>query len=562
MSEPSPRSVLPALAASAGLLLSALSAVLQPGCLERRDSEENATGEARCASCHGDPDRPGDFLARAAPPIDLLGARDTSYPGVGAHAIHLSGSETHAAIACRECHVVPERTDSPGHAEDERPAEVVFGPLASRGDRQPRYDVVSRRCSDSYCHREAEAVWTDPRDSDRACGSCHGLPPPAPHPQSEQCSVCHSPVVDSERRIAQPALHVDGTVQVEPGACTGCHGSGEDSAPPRDTLGNLAVSAIGVGAHQAHLRGGSFSRRLSCTECHSVPDRADAPGHADALPAEVSLIGIAATGSRAPRWDRTRGLCSETYCHSPSAGAASDSPSWTQLGSLGCTGCHGAPPPAPHPQIAECSRCHAATVANDDVTIIDRDRHVNGVVDVDFDRGCTSCHGGTNPAPPRDLTGGVGTALPGVGAHQAHVAGTLRSRPVPCIECHRVPVEVLDPGHVDSSPPAELVFSGAAVAFGATPVYEEGACRRTACHGGVFPDNHASGGSNVAPSWTIVDGTQAACGSCHALPPPAPHPRADLNPVCSACHENIAPDNTTFTRPELHVDGNVTFVVP
>jgi hypothetical protein len=46
------------------------------------------------------------------------------------------------------------------------------------------------------------------------------------------------------------------------------------------------------------------------------------------------------------------------------------------------------------------------------------------------------------------------------------------------------------------------------------------------------------------------------------LPPPAPHPRGDLNPTCSACHENIDPDNLTFNRPDLHVDGIVTFTLP
>jgi hypothetical protein len=78
----------------------------------------------------------------------------------------------------------------------------------------------------------------------------------------------------------------------------------------------------------------------------------------------------------------------------------------------------------------------------------------------------------------------------------------------------------------------------------------------------VFPEGHASGGSNTAPSWTTVDGTQAACGACHGLPPPRPHPKAELNPVCNACHKNIASDNTTFLRPELHVDGIVTFELP
>ena len=53
-----------------------------------------------------------------------------------------------------------------------------------------------------------------------------------------------------------------------------------------------------------------------------------------------------------------------------------------------------------------------------------------------------------------------------------------------------------------------------------------------------------------------------ACGSCHGLPPPPPHPYASLNPVCNKCHEDIAPDNVSFLRAELHVDGIVTFKVP
>jgi predicted CxxxxCH...CXXCH cytochrome family protein len=106
------------------------------------------------------------------------------------------------------------------------------------------------------------------------------------------------------------------------------------------------------------------------------------------------------------------------------------------------------------------------------------------------------------------------------------------------------------------------MFSGAAIAFGATPAYANGSCSATPCHGAVFPDAHASGGTHTAPAWTIVDGSEAGCGACHALPPPGPHPKGELNPVCSACHENIAPDNASFVRPELHVDGVVTFELP
>lgn len=546
-----------------GLVLGATFIALAPSCLDRRDEAPRAGEEARCASCHGDAERAGDFLQRSAPPRDLFGASDTGYPGVGAHAVHLYASSTHAEIACSECHRVPETVDAPGHADDARPAELEFGPLARTGARAPSYDGVARTCSDTWCHREAKAVWTEPRDSAEACGSCHGLPPPAPHPQSDRCSTCHGSVVDANRNIAAPALHVDGIVQFDAGGCTDCHGSGDDPAPPVDLAGNTSIAALGVGAHQAHLGGGSSSRALACAECHSVPATVDAPGHADdALPAEVALTGVATTGGRTPVWDRTLTTCSESWCHAPSPASSAPSPSWIEGGPLACTSCHGAPPAPPHPQMTDCSRCHGEVVSADDVTMLDASRHVDGVVDVTFDTSCTACHGGANPAPPVDLAGGSLTTSPGVGAHQIHLAGTPRSRAVACEECHVVPNDVLVAGHVDTPSPAEVTFSGTALAFGATPAYSNASCSGTPCHGAVFPNGHASGGSNTAPVWTVVDGTQAACGTCHALPPPAPHPKAEFNPVCSACHQNIAPDNLTFTDPSTHVDGVVTFILP
>jgi predicted CxxxxCH...CXXCH cytochrome family protein len=220
------------------------------------------------------------------------------------------------------------------------------------------------------------------------------------------------------------------------------------------------------------------------------------------------------------------------------------------------------PPPSPHPRFDDCSRCHEAVVDIDNVTIVDRARHVDGIVDVTTDQSCTLCHGNDNPAPPRDLLGNTSTRSPGVGAHQVHLAGTERSRAVPCGECHVVPDRLLDVGHVDTAGTAEVSFSGAAVAFGGVASYTGGGCQNTACHGGVFPEGHRSGGTNTAPDWTRVNGTEADCGACHGLPPPAPHPRGDLNPTCSACHENIESDNVSFTLPELHVDGIVTFSVP
>src|SRR4029079_6751665 len=115
---------------------SALVALAAPGCLERRDMPA-FRAESRCASCHGDPTRAGDYLLRAAPPHDLLGSTDVSYPGVGAHQIHLRASATHAAVACAQRHRIPKGVASTGHADSARPAELVFGALSRTGDRAP-----------------------------------------------------------------------------------------------------------------------------------------------------------------------------------------------------------------------------------------------------------------------------------------------------------------------------------------------------------------------------------------------------------------------------------------
>jgi predicted CxxxxCH...CXXCH cytochrome family protein len=203
--------------------------------------------------------------------------------------------------------------------------------------------------------------------------------------------------------------------------------------------------------------------------------------------------------------------------------------------------------------------CHADVVGDDDSTIIDKSRHVDGVVQVDFDDSCNACHGGDNAAPPLDVEGNSRTTVPGVGAHQTHVLGTARSRAVPCDVCHAVPDDVFDPGHMDTARPAEVVFSGIATINGAKPAYERGTCTSTPCHGAVFPDGHDSGGSNTAPDWTRVGEGEAQCGSCHGLPPPPPHPLPTY--PCQDCHRNVADDGVTFTRPDLHVDGVVTFAV-
>jgi predicted CxxxxCH...CXXCH cytochrome family protein len=513
------------------------------GCLEPRERPQAGA----CTRCHGDASRGGSALRQAAPPVDLTGQTDPRFPGVGAHDRHLDPSATHGPVACAECHRVPSAVAEPGHAETTR-ATITFGTLAAKGGRTPSYDAEALRCSGSYCHRAATPRWTEPRSPADACGSCHGLPPPAPHPQWPECYRCHGEVIGADGRFVAPEKHVDGVVQAQ-ASCRACHGSEASPAPPRDLAGQTSTAAIGVGAHATHLAGGVASRPVPCGACHLVPAVVGDAGHLGALPAEVTFAEAAVAGGRKPSWDRAARRCADTWCHGPAAPAPS--PDWTAPGTLGCTGCHGMPPPAPHPQLANCTLCHAAVV-DADKHISQRALHVNGVVDVKPPTACNACHG-TGPlgAPPPALDGTMSAAA--VGAHQTHLAGTVRSRAVACSECHQVPASVLSPGHLDSALPAELTFSGVAMAFTAKPSFDGQGCKNSYCHGlGSLP----SGGTLPAPLWSAPPGTQAYCGSCHGLPPPAPHPAST---TCWTCHANLTP-NYQFVDPQKHVNGQVDFL--
>jgi predicted CxxxxCH...CXXCH cytochrome family protein len=368
----------------------AIGAVLVcAGCLSRR-AEEQDRRPSECTACHGSRDRDAGEVARAAPPGDLEGRSEVSAPGVGAHQIHLTASPTHAAVACESCHVVPASVTDPGHLDTPPPADVVFGAAARAGGHDsPNYDPTRRTCSNVYCHGEASPQWTAPLTSDQACGTCHTLPPPPPHPDFDRCSVCHSAVVGEDNRtIISPALHVNGRADYEvPSTCYACHGSAESNAPPPALNGFFDVPYRGVGAHQTHLTRERYMTKIDCSTCHVVPVDVLWPGHIDTpRPAEVVFsIRATADAGPAPSWDGT--ACSNTYCHDPGNGqwgGANPTPIWAEFNQEYCGTCHGLPPPDPHPPRPEgglsvCSDCHSNMTPNDE--FIDVSKHMNGVID-------------------------------------------------------------------------------------------------------------------------------------------------------------------------------------
>jgi predicted CxxxxCH...CXXCH cytochrome family protein len=136
---------------------------------------------------------------------------------------------------------------------------------------------------------------------------------------------------------------------------------------------------------------------------------------------------------------------------------------------------------------------------------------------------CTTCH----KLPPT------------TGAHAAH------SAKFQCTECHVVPARYTDVGHLFAGDGkviarATITFGPLASSNGATPSWDGARCRNTYCH---F-DNK--------PAWS-GGASQAACGTCHAIPPPD-HKSAR----CGACHPRVANDAAQIVDDSLHVDGKVS----
>jgi predicted CxxxxCH...CXXCH cytochrome family protein len=363
-----------------------------------------AEPNAGCAlGCHGSD-------TTNAPPMSVSGATDTSSIAVGAHRQHLSAAGPwHRPLACGDCHVVPDVVGAPGHIDGDNKAEVTFGMIAKPAMWSGTTCTTQCHGTSAWGGTRPSPTWTLVDGSQSTCGSCHGTPPPAPHPADSNCASCHPTMEEGSLTFRDPGSHINGVVdQVNAGAtggCTACHGSA-NSAPPKDLAGNTAATAKGVGAHQAHLRPATWHRAVSCASCHVVPVTADAPGHRDGDNlAEVVFDTLNPLGVYTPATT----TCSTQYCHGNGRGG-NGTVSWLTAGPLACTSCHptnGTGMSGDHRkhivgENMKCSECHA-DVVNATQVIINANLHVNGVHEVKMaagtynpaTRACsnTGCHG-------------------------------------------------------------------------------------------------------------------------------------------------------------------------
>lgn len=497
-----------------------------------------------CDSCHG-----GD--GNAAPPVDLDGDVDRAAFGVGAHRDHLGVSDWHATVGCDECHQVPAELDAPGHRDSPPPAELIWGDLATAQRSLPQLE--GSRCTDVYCHGATltggaltEPDWTG--TSQTFCGSCHGLPPDPPdHPvvSGGSCGGCHlfrgfAPI--------NPEMHINGEVDVFV-SCDSCHGGDGVAAPPVDTFGNSDPSNPGVGAHRSHLGESDWHLEIACSECHQVPGRVEAAGHADTPPPAELVFGALADQDVDADYDFEANTCT-VYCHGQTLPDGElTTPTWTAVGEgvAECDSCHGAPPETPpHPLRSDCWSCHPTMDGVD--SFAQPDLHVDGQLQVNA-LGCDGCHGGGGiAAPPVDTRNNSDPSQTGVGAHRPHLGESDWHAEVQCRACHDVPGSIDDVGHADTPLPAEVKFNGVALEPGFDPDWTGTTCTEVYCHGATLD----AGGAHTEPVWTGLD--QAECGACHGVPPPSHAAMGVGSDGCQPCHPF---DGLDPLDPSTHINGDL-----
>ncbi|MCZ7603359.1 MAG: CxxxxCH/CxxCH domain-containing protein [Melioribacteraceae bacterium] len=217
-----------------------------------------------------------------------------------------------------------------------------------------------------------------------------------------------------------------------------------------------------------------------------------------------------------------------------------------------------------------CAQCHGANYAGGTVGVTCLKCHSQDM----GPEACNTCHGDfadpSNIAPPQGTNNETSTSDYAVGAHQVHLYGIQIAENVACSECHHVPNSFTAEGHIDEAGSrAEVIFGQFADLGDSVAVYdfESLTCQNTYCHGN-FEFIAASGvpivGNNFAPNWTINDGSQAKCGTCHGeldeegeliTPQPMGHPGSFTLTQCWNCHPRVVDAQGNIIDKTLHING-------
>jgi predicted CxxxxCH...CXXCH cytochrome family protein len=493
------------------------SALLASAC----DQVRTVAGQTPlCMRCHG------GASGNAAPPRSVRGETDTSVPAVGAHQAHLVAGNLRGPIACDECHKVPTAEDWRTHLGGNASVEFV-GTLGRSGGATPSFDFATLRCSGTYCHGGTlgdpratviAPAWTVVDGTQRACGSCHGIPPAQvrmkgqlfDHPQggtdSKWCHFCHSDTVDANGAIdIAGGHHIDGRYDVAVGGdCNGCHQAPPPTgahlahanplAPPT-AYGDVHTLQDVVGSNASFTSYTSYD--FGCGNCHPIDPTSHMTGGVDLSPAGAPAGSLKARNGPNAQYDPATGTCSGVYCHSTGqeAPAYRTTPSWISGTKLACDGCHADPP-----------RYASGTAGAPDAN-----SHLVLASD-----GYESGHFGGLPGPWHRSKHGLSP-------------GTTDAAPITCQTCH---AETVDPANTGPSGFYYLDTAGS-YDLGGSLGY---ACARSSCHGPGSATAPEQGGKalplrHVNGRRDVMFDTRTALPGLAWLPPA---PNTPTRPIWSA----------------------------
>ncbi len=411
------------------------------------------------------------------------------------------------------------------------------------------------------------------------CDQCHGNPPTSTGTLVFKDKSGGEVVSDA----TGPGAHAKHTAKY--GQCSTCHTGGMTSASQGDDKINIGFALNGN-------LGGSYDGKSG---------RAAFP--------------YAAGGTTTITTSNTLS-CSTLYCHSSGQGDTANgstptyaTPTWTDPASGACGTCHkvtaaGGLTSGSHARHLDsavamgCGDCHTGAAASSYTSA----NHVNKSINVANSYtaggapgngygtcsvaschgggsptwgnptakvGCYRCHGDAvngNPAPAPDTAGHMATNDLQVGAHQVHLKGSSNySAPIGCNECHTVPENVEDAGHIKDGTPgvAEVPLAGTLArtnerGVAGVPAYSAGQCSNVYCHDSSRFKKGWAGGSGRTPTWSndaYLGADKAVnCGRCHGNPPGGAHPASAQN-QCNGCHSNVNEAGDGFVDKTLHGNG-------
>ena len=361
---------------------------------------------------------------------------------------------------------------------------------------------------------------------------------------SPSCTKCHSAIGVHQAGITEPTsanFHGKNRLTKNLAECQSCHGD--------------------------NFTGGTLS--TSCVECHSAISV-----HQEGIitPSSTNFHG---------KYPLTDGFTNCQSCHGDNFAGGTISPS--------CITCHAGiavhkegvkNPSSPefHGKfianmewnLQNCSQCHGENYSGgvQSPTCLSCHNQPEGP------EACNTCHGDfgdpTKIAPPKDLNGNTLTTFKGVGAHVNHLYNNVLGSEVKCETCHTVPQALTSVGHIDGSLSAEVNLKGLAilnVASNANYNYTNTTCANTYCHGNFEFDKNSADitrqfvysaskieGNNRSVIWNKVDDSEAACGTCHGLPPVGHIDYGGLS-TCANCHTGVVDAQGNIIDKTKHING-------